>query len=74
VNRPRFTVSVLRGLLSFNSHAMEELAKYSHDERLAIIGAKGLRDIDRAAEWLDAMRAWYLSKGEAQGERKRMQR
>lgn len=65
MNRPRFTISVLRGLLSMNSLASAELMNFSPDEQRDMLdGPRGSRDYHRAAEWLISMRHWYMRKGE----------
>lgn len=63
MNRPRFTISVLRGLLDMNSLASAELASFSADEVRDLLHGSG-RDYDRAAQWLLEMQAWYRSKEE----------
>lgn len=63
MNRPRFTISVLRGLdelCSLGSCAFESMEDHEQED----YGAKGVRDIERAMEWLTAMAAWYRSKEE----------
>jgi hypothetical protein len=63
VIRPRFTISILRGLISMHSLAYAELQGMERDELRAYFGgAKGERDYDRAAEWLIRMRHWYKSR------------
>ena len=65
MNRPRFTISVLRGLMKMHDLAPAELMGLSKEEELAALGgSKGSRDWDRAAQWLINMQRWYISKGE----------
>lgn len=63
MNRPRFTISVLRGLLDMNGLASAELASFSAEEERQLLHGSS-RDYDRAARWLINMRHWYISKGE----------
>lgn len=61
--RPRFTVSILRGLMSMQSLAYAELQGMERDELRAYFGgSKGELDYDRAAEWLVRMSHWYQSR------------
>jgi len=63
VNRPRMTISVLRGLLKIADLAPAELMGRSKEEILAELGgSKGCRDYDRAHQWINAMRHWYMKK------------
>ena len=64
MNRPRFTVSILRGLLSMNSLASAELMNFSPDEQREMLDEGcGRRDYDRASQWLIDIQRWYISRG-----------
>lgn len=61
--RPRFTVSILRGLKSMASLAYAELQGMDRDELRAYFGGtQGELDYDRAAKWLIRMSHWYQSR------------
>ena len=63
MKRPRFSISVLRGLMRMADLAHAELMIYSQAERLEMLdGSKGSREWDRAAAWINDMRHWYMSK------------
>lgn len=61
--RPRFTISILRGLKSMQDLAYAELQDMDRDELRAYFGgAKGELDYERAAKWLIRMSHWYQSR------------
>ena len=63
MRRPRFTISILRGLMSMQSLAYAELQGMERDELRAYFGgAKGELDYERAAEWLLRMSDWYKNR------------
>lgn len=60
MNRPRCTVSVMRGLIELVGMAWHELnATRTRRELLSEHGRTAVRDMERASEWVDAMQKWY---------------
>lgn len=60
MNRPRCTISVMRGLITLVRHAWDEInATRTRRELLDEHGRTGVRDMERAAQWVGAMQQYY---------------
>lgn len=63
MSRPRFTISVMRGLIELVPMAWYELnTNRNRRELINEHGRTAVRDMERASDWVHAMRNWYKGK------------
>ena len=59
MRRPAFTIAVLRGLVRLCNTASDEIfLSRDQEDMLQEFGQQGLRDMDRASEWLLQMQSY----------------